>query len=310
MSFSNAFGDSCGANNALSKFTQRANVDNSLTSQLRANSDSQRLLTPPHQTVDQQLESEYRAFQQQTPSLQPSFQAPLPPAAIEQNQWVDHFRDMNLHDTPEAQNYQHVQNRSVHSTQWRHEFAQSQQQQQQQREAGDTYGTAFRMLTGAPQLATPIAPQVVPATTGQQDFSALDAAFDELEHEMHDEAMDEQQAEQVKPQNEDDKIKFAQLARSVFLTMSQPPADVSKQTSDKFQKSNFLKLMNRISTREVEINENRDKFVDAQGRDIRDMLPDPLKDIKEEGLAGLGPFASAQQVYSQMGDELRPSMWQ
>ncbi|KAG7694684.1 hypothetical protein KL951_003861 [Ogataea haglerorum] len=309
MSFSNAFGDSCGANNALNKFTQRANVDNSLTSQLRANSDSQRLLTPPHQTVDQQLESEYRAFQQQTPSFQPSFQAAVPPATIEQNQWVDHFRDMNLNDTPEAQTFQHVQNQSVHSTQWRYDFSQS-QQQQQQREAADAYAPAFRMRTGPPQVATSLAPQVVSATTVQQDFSAVDAAFDELEHELRDEAMNEQQAEQVKPQNEDDKVKFAQLARSVFLTMSQPPADISKQTSDKFQNSNFLKLMNKISTREVEMSEDRDKFVDAQGRDIRDMLPDPLKDIKEQGLAGMGPFASAQQVYSQMGDELRPSMWQ
>ncbi|KAH3663534.1 hypothetical protein OGAPHI_004935 [Ogataea philodendri] len=309
MNFGDTFGDSCGGNNALNKLARRANIDTSVTNQLRTGSDASQFLKPTYRSVDQRLETGYREFQQQGSS---SFQPELPGFLPEQGQWIDRFREMNLDGNAQSLHFEQPSaNSSLTPSAWRNEFLQNNQHvQQQQQYTPGGHTASYRPQT---QFSAPMVqmPRQASAPPPQQDYSAVDAAFEEIEDQLAQQPVNTlPQESALQPTNEEDKIKFAQLAKSVFMTMSKPPSDVSQETNAKFQNSNFLKLMSRISTREVEISEQKDKFIDSQGRDIRDMLPDPLKDIKQEGLASLGPFDSAQQVYSQMGEELRPSMWQ
>ena len=103
-----------------------------------------------------------------------------------------------------------------------------------------------------------------------------------VETKEDEERLEEQEKAEREPQtilDEDDKIKFAILAKSVFNLMNETPKHISSTTSNKFKQSGFMQLMNKISNREIEISNDKRKLVDQSGADIRSALPDPLSNI-------------------------------
>jgi len=110
--------------------------------------------------------------------------------------------------------------------------------------------------------------------------------------------------------DESEKEKFADIAKSVFDAMEKGSNHASAKTNDKFRNSKFLHLMDRISKREIEINENNDKFIDSRGHDIRDDLPDPLRDLRETDIHNAGPFEAAKEVGAKQGQHISPSDWE
>lgn len=129
----------------------------------------------------------------------------------------------------------------------------------------------------------------------------FDSAFSEIENEIEEEmpAVDDEPPAVI--HSDEDKVKFAQLANSVFTMMNNTPKGVSTETAGKFKQSNFMNLMNRISNREVELSIGNDALVDSQGRDIHDKALENL---------GLASFETARQRAQQWGVEAKASNWQ
>ncbi|CDK28585.1 unnamed protein product [Kuraishia capsulata CBS 1993] len=138
--------------------------------------------------------------------------------------------------------------------------------------------------------------QQVPVQSHDSLATDFTREFDALESELQKPASQEQQTKDF----EAEKIKLAEIARNVFTSMTTGTS--TTDTISKFQNSNFLKLMEKVAQRQVEINPEGNKFIDQNGNDIRDLLPDPLRDIKEAA----EPFQSANEA--QPG--LRPSQWE
>ncbi|AOA62698.1 Peroxisomal membrane protein [Komagataella phaffii CBS 7435] len=117
---------------------------------------------------------------------------------------------------------------------------------------------------------------------------AFERQFETVQNEIDgmDMFSDSEQVEQQKElQKEDDNndietTKFAEIAQQVFNQMNNVDTTVSQNTEHKFKQSNFLRLMDKVAQREVEINGSGDRFIDKTGNDIRDYLPDPLSDLR------------------------------
>lgn len=109
------------------------------------------------------------------------------------------------------------------------------------------------------------------------DTKAFEDQFEKVSKEI-DELERMNQDETTAPQDDAEKIQFAEAARRVQTHMTTSSPLVSSETASKFQQSNFLKLMSQISNREVEVNKEGDKLVTKEsGEDIREFLSDPLK---------------------------------
>ncbi|KAH3676391.1 hypothetical protein WICMUC_002022 [Wickerhamomyces mucosus] len=136
--------------------------------------------------------------------------------------------------------------------------------------------------------------------------SALDEQFFELERQLHLKPVPkppkkDQNEEISKKQN----LQFQQTARDISNVME---SHVSQQT-EKFKKSQFLKLMQSISVGDVELNEDETKLINKDGEDIHEanesFLPDPLEGLNAEDLKS--PFEAAQKVSVHHNDE--PYNW-
>lgn len=139
----------------------------------------------------------------------------------------------------------------------------------------------------------------------------FDTAFTEVEEELNtdsqkvDENCDQHSLEglssssQVDLENtseDQDKTKFADLAKNVFDIMNNTPKGVSMNTSNKFKQSGFMQLMNKISSREIEISNDKNKFVDQHGVDIRTKIDDPLQNLGADDEPLKTPFEAASKV--------------
>ncbi|KAF6006565.1 hypothetical protein HII13_005044 [Brettanomyces bruxellensis] len=158
--------------------------------------------------------------------------------------------------------------------------------------------------------------------------AAFESAFNEIEKHintndetkrdwMEDDAQEEAniqgKTENIESKNrtdESEKEKFADIAKSVFDAMEKGSSHASAKTNDKFKNSKFLHLMDQISKREVEINKTNDKFIDARGHDIRDDLPDPLRDLRDRNLYEGGPFEAAREISANQGQQISPGDWE
>ncbi|VEU22132.1 DEKNAAC103161 [Brettanomyces naardenensis] len=237
-----------------------------------------------------------------------------------QQRWISDFQNLNIND----QQRQQMMNQPGKASQWSMEFNSMEQSQIRAQNSDNFQIEASRIrsqISSIPQPSLGLGyggmyrqnnenqvNQVnqVNRETSQPDF---DSAFNEVEQQLRETPVEETKKGDA-PMMENDKIKFAEIAQSVFNTMNSSTGNVSKETNDKFKQSKFLDLMGRISKREVEINDQNDKFVDSQGHDIRDDLADPLKDLREEDLRGMGPFESAKVVHEKIGDHLTSSAWE
>ncbi|QPG74603.1 hypothetical protein FOA43_001935 [Brettanomyces nanus] len=244
------------------------------------------------------------------------------------NQMDQHNRQIYQHNQQMNQANQRSQQANVQ--QWSMEFN-SLEQRQVRAQNSDSFQTA----------ATKIKAEVSPVgftrsygysnapytlQSGLQDSSTdseakidFDSAFNNIEKQLSEHGNNIRvnnsemnvKEKTMGPIGEVDKIKFAQLAQSVFNTMnSASPKNASNEMNEKFKQSKFMNLMDRISKREVEINDKKDKFVDSQGHDIRDDLPDPLKDLRDTDLRDLGPYDSAKAVHEKLGKDLSSTAWE
>lgn len=313
---------SCSGSNPLNKLVSREGFGQSLPS---IGQQSQQQQQNKHtfnriSTIDANLQNEFNSFG--IDSFQSNFSQPISNPFIQdqhltpsqpQNTWINDFQQMNIEEPTFANN----------TSNWANDF-----QMINKKIVPQSSNIVPLTMMGAPSLQ-PSALASFASATSLQNLSnngltksasftnmnlEFDSAFNELEEEINqgEEAPIAEEADKIEVDEEEDKIKFAQLAQSVFSVMSNTPKNVSSATSEKFKQSNFLKLMNRISTREVEINKEKNRFIDSNGEDIRNILPDPLKDIKDElkNNNANSPFESAKIIHEQLGEQLRPNAWE
>lgn len=255
--------------------------------------------------TDQQLQNEYNQFASQKPSSQGfagssinERQSISPQFQQRQNgseQWVSDFQRMSIQDNGiQRQQVQMITNARQsaniigQSRQWSSEFGQMERRETQMQNsdnfnvqsANNVFTQSYLGSTGIvgnmyqhDNMATGINHQA-PANHD----SEFDSAFADVESQLA--SQNQQNTAKDTNMDETQKEKLAQIAQSVFDTMTQSSANVPQETSEKFKNSKFLNLMDRIAKREVEINDKHDKFIDSKGHDIRDDLPDPLRDLR------------------------------
>lgn len=213
----------------------------------------------------------------------------------QQNQWIQDFNGLSLenrHQLPAA-----AAAAAAHAQQgksdWHQQFMnlmnrQSVQQQQPQLQH-NMANTAFRPQMGymgqmgqmGQSFQTLNQPQTEKAQVEAdllENSEILDSHFEQLEKEL---AMEEQQSEEALI-SEIDKEQFVEAAKAVRHSMRNENNMKSEETTSKFEQLNFLKLMNSISDRKVELSKEGDKLVETEtGQDIRNNLSDPLKYEKD-----------------------------
>lgn len=312
---------SCGPSNALqtlSKHTQRDNsIQNDLINQNRNNVGQQQFRSNGHQ-VDQNLNRDFQQFNGQNNAFAngflDQFQRPMSNSPVHgptlqngaQQGWVNDFSNMSISQQPQShqQHQNHLSHQNHHQdhhqahqqTGWHQQFmAQNKQQTShiaQHHNLAPNYTNAFS-LNMRTNLSTPLYSQhLLPPTEHkqvhalEQEQQIFDDHFDQLEKELAAQQpeqliSDQHPAEFHMDSNELEKQQFADAAKQVHDSMLSNQQ--SSETSEKFQQSDFLKLMSSIKDRSVELSNQGDKLVDStSGQDIRTHLPDPLREIRNE----------------------------
>ncbi|KAG7663904.1 uncharacterized protein J8A68_002592 [[Candida] subhashii] len=197
------------------------------------------------------------------------------PQQIQQTGWVNDFSNLSINKpTPQimAQNIPAQQN-----SDWHQQFIQNQQtsmvSQQQQQEnmqyqmtPNYALGQGFRMNMRT-DLSTPVYAQQSEHQEIhkiEQQQKQFENEFDAIEKELQNQHQQQEHTIQI---DDPDKEKFAETARQVEQSMNNINSQ-NMEMKDKFQNSDFLKLMKSIGNRQVEL--EGDKLVDVMsGDDIR-----------------------------------------
>lgn len=238
-----------------------------------------------------------------------SIQMGLETISSSQHDWTKDFMNLDLRDNHERQLYQTNQTQVLNQNGSKFDTFHSQRH------------PPLRSMTHMSSIQSNL------RSSGDLEFSEhenthvhlaeldnqFDAAFTEVEQEL---VIDTQKAEdeetdqhssaeglgttgRVELENkfeDEDKTKFANLARSVFDIMNNTPKGVSLNTTNKFKQSGFMQLMNKISMREIEISNDKKKFVDQDGIDIRTNIDDPLHQLGADDEPLQSPFEAAMKV--------------
>lgn len=257
------------------------------------------------------------------------------------SQWINDFQKMNINNIPQEEHIQQL--RQANQQGWINEFQsmqqmdssqhQQQQMQQQNQQHQQQYNSnAFQMRSNMMLNNSSMMYDQQQRTNLQQQQSNIETddmydMFEQVENELNELKTlvkeEEKQKEEEMNKDESEKILFAQIAKNVFNTMNGTNKNntINSNTSQKFQNSNFLKLMQKIGERKIEINNEGNKFIDENGNDIRDYLPDPLKDLKDSDLSyENGAYKNAEIVMQANSDNtnrqnpdnsgsLRPGHW-
>ncbi|ANZ74973.1 BA75_02720T0 [Komagataella pastoris] len=226
----------------------------------------------------------------------------------ENNKWVEDFGAMNLENVrgEQQQGYQTMNPRmnmqAVSSTAnaWTQEFNHMQLDKEMEYEmriretqklvnapARDVFSMVNQNSQQQNQNSTQNQAQLLEQSQYMTNL-AFEKQFETVQNEIDgmDMFSDSEQVEQQKELRKDDgsndieTTKFAEIAQQVFNQMNNVDTTVSQKTEHKFKQSNFLRLMDKVAQREVEINSSGDRFIDQSGNDIRDYLPDPLSDLR------------------------------
>lgn len=203
-------------------------------------------------------------------------------ASNEANSWVREFNQMNL--GPKPQQYPNYTPMA--------------------RQANGMHAHAMPMHTHAVQTIQPTPAPLGFMGTLQNTLSnsmksitelqAFDAAFGEVEKELEEDPIEE------------DRSSFANVAQSVFNIMNGAPQG---KTADKFKKSRFMDLMQRISTREVEI--EGEAFVTRATPAVPAPTAIPAIPVRaEHEISQPGAFAGAVQFSAQYGVQVKTSEWE
>lgn len=291
---------SCGPSSAISQLSKHTQRDTSLQHGLvnRHESQQNRPGFRNQPGFDAQLNQEFQNFSGRS-SGGPVFQDQFANAGPinhhqhrqhqnQQNRWIQDFNGLSLENRP-AQASQSGQAQNAKSD-WHRQFMNLMNQQPQLQQNRTNYQMGQMGQTGYMgqmgqyryQGMQNMQPQNEKAQVEADmlgDSEALDSHFDQLEKEL---AMEEQVDSEEALISEIDKEQFIKAARDVQKSMRNENGQKSEETSLKFEQLNFLKLMNSISDRKVELSKEGDKLVEAEsGEDIRQHLSDPLKYEKD-----------------------------
>lgn len=287
---------SCGPTNALNKLSQYSQRDNSLQNDV--------LRQPQHnptaqfkggQLVDERLNQDFNQFNQTGGSSNfasqfmnshaPQFQnrnvQAVPQNRAQQFQhqyqpqtgnsnWVLDFSSMSIGDSQRANwNQQFNQNMSQQMQSQTQNQNQMNGVQQRQFMAQRTNGEAFQLnmrtnlsttmnINNRPMNMNTLSPGFKTEHQEMHEAAFFDNQFNELEKEL------QETTEQQEIFDDSEKEKFAETARRVKSSMLRGGSLQLEETSQKFQNSNFLKLMNSIGNRQVEL--EGDKLVEKEGQ--------------------------------------------
>lgn len=306
---------SCGPSSALLQLNKHSQRDNSLQHEQAARRGGppgiQSQFRGPR--FDMNLNREFEQFSggENTARFDGnSHQFRAPAQRPEGPGWVQDFSKMSLDQRPEWAN----QFRAGHSRQNQNQhpahFQAANQNQQQNHFQGQFVPNQLHLsnqnisnqnlsnqympqpfrLNMRTDLSTPLQSQMsehqeLHRTDHEQ--AAFDSEFEKFEQEM---ARSEAEAKQMDANQDQthpelsnaDREEFARTAGRVKETMLVDNPQRSEATAQKFQQSNFLKLMSSIHDREVELSEAGDKLVDQSGQDIRDSSVTPDENVQQE----------------------------
>ncbi|ODV70355.1 hypothetical protein HYPBUDRAFT_155268 [Hyphopichia burtonii NRRL Y-1933] len=315
---------SCGPSNALQNLSKHTQRDQSLQNEfINRNGpvNPGQSFRSNYTGVDHQLNQDFQQFNQlQNMNGNPAFMNQFGPAPQipgrhhEQaqfnqfNQSQTHFNQPQLHQ-PQSSNSKQgwvqdfsnlaISNRQQPTNDWHTQFMKQQGFQQHQPQAQHqrvmpNHASGFQMNMRT-NLSQPMNQMAVPTEHQEmhrmeQEKQVFDDQFDQLEKELEAQAVPEQTIlEEINEvsTNENEKEEFAKTAQRVYDSMLSQQNTQTTETSTKFQQSDFLKLMNSISSRKVELSQEGNKLVNESGQDIRNQehisnLADPLQDVRNE----------------------------
>ncbi|CAK7894619.1 hypothetical protein CAAN1_02S04808 [[Candida] anglica] len=288
---------SCGPSNALTNLSKHAQRDNTLQNEAGARfghmTGSNDFKSRNTHQIDANLNREFDNFQgnrfaSDFQMQHPSFhqQGNVQQRNVQQG-WVQDFSQLNINARPVQ-----VQNNGIHNNQsqsiahshshqrndWQSQFMKQQSQVSNQGQSfhqSSQPGLQYRpqmtpfALNMRTDLSTPLT-EHKEIHKNQQEQDMFDEQFNQMESELK-----ELEAEQVEPtRSNTHNEEFAKTAQQVHDSMSSVK---SPELQQRLQGSEFLKLMKSIADRDVEL--SGDKLVNASsGEDIRDHLPDPLRE--------------------------------
>lgn len=295
---------SCGPSSALSQLSKHAQRDTSLQHGLinRAGEGQQNrqggFRNQPG--FDASLNQEFQNFSGRSgtpvftdrfsgagPVSQPQFRQQG--GQHQQNRWIQDFNGLSIENRPAAQ---HAQQSQHGKADWHKQFMNlmnqqgAQQQPQFQPSMTNSNYRLGSMGQYGPQYGLQNSTMTQPQNQQAQveadlleNSEALESQFDQLEREL---AMEEQAISEDALISEIDKEQFVKAAREVQQSMRDGKNIKSEELASKFEQLNFLKLMNSISDRKVELSKEGDKLVETEtGEDIRKHLSDPLQYEKD-----------------------------
>ena len=282
---------SCGPSTALQNLNKHAQRDNSLQHQRHQHPQQQGASIHQFrqgQQVDSRLNADFKQFNSGNDfansfmnqmNIKPSMQQHQQQQHQQQHQhqqpaWVNDFSNLSIQQQHQHQNQQ--QNQGTKSD-WHQQFMQQQQQQPNTLQ----HQSNFQQMTpnyamGSYQMrntATTMTPMFHNQTEHQQQHKleeeqrALEKQFDMIEKQLQNESVTTEENS-----NQDEaKEEFARIARKAETSMKTIDSHDSEM-NEKFQNSQFLKLMSSIGNRQVEL--EGDKLVTS----------DSKEDIREKGI--------------------------
>lgn len=302
---------SCGPTNALNKLSQYSQRDNSLQNEvLRQPQQHLASQFKGGQLVDQRLNQDFNQFNQTSGgtnfasqfmnSHAPQFQNRNVSQAQQQSRaqqfqpqmangnWVLDFSSMSITDAQKGGWHQQF---NQHMSQQDQYPIQNNDIQQRQFMAQPTSSEAFQMNMRT-NLSTTMnmnrnmnmnnaSPGFKTEHREMHETAFFDSQFDELEKEL------QEASEQQDALDESEKERFAETARKVKSSMLQGSSLQLEETSQKFQNSNFLKLMNSIGNRQVEL--EGDKLVEKEGQKVQFVEP-------QETYVSMVPMADGREI--------------
>lgn len=291
----------CGPSTALQNLSKHTQKDNSLQRQHQNIPQPQTGIQNFRlNTADSRLNNDFQRFNNGNDfansfmnqvNVKPGFPQPQQhhsPVPQAQQGWVNDFSTLSINNQPPQMMAKNVP--AQQNADWHQQFIQSQQgmQQQQQQNIQQqniqqqgihsmapnyAVGQGFRMNMrtdlSAPVYAQQSEHQEIHKIEEQQ--KQFESQFDAIEKELQNSEQQQQQQQQelhtIEIAGDGDKEKFAETARKVEQSMHNVNSQ-NMEMKDKFQNSDFLKLMKSIGNRQVEL--EGDKLVDVNsGQDIR-----------------------------------------
>lgn len=285
---------SCGPSTALQNLSKHAQRDNSLQHQRHQHPQQQGPSIHQFrqgQQIDSRLNADFKQFNSGNDfansfmnqmNIKPSMQQQQQQQQQHQHQhqhqqpgWVNDFSNLSIQQQQQQQQHRHQQNQGTKSD-WHQQFMQQQSQSNNLQHQSNFQQMTPNYAMGSYQMrngTTTMTPMFQNQTEHQQQHKfeeeqrAFEKQFDLIEKQLQNEPVTTE--ENI---NQDEaKEEFARIARKAETSMKTIDSHDSEM-NEKFQNSQFLKLMSSIGNRKVEL--EGDKLVTS----------DSKEDIREKGI--------------------------